>query len=1416
MKKVGLLSLLNVLSCSLVSILMPVLTASGETLSSAKITEFLASNGKGIEDSNGKRSDWIELWNSTNGAGDLDGWFLTDDPENLTKWRIPAVNLDVGEYLLVFASGDDLSDPANELHTNFQLQSGEGGYLALVQPDGVTVSSEFVNYPKQFEDISYGVGFGVPTAEVLVEEGEVARVHVPTNEISGWEDIGHDDSGWIAATTGIGFDSFGGSYEQFLGTGAAELKAEMSGANATAFVRIPFDVPSPAGLQDLVLSARWEDGFVAYLNGVEIHRERAPGSLLWNSRSDPQSGRNETDAVALSGYPLTVGSLVQGENILAIHLLNQSTGSSDLLFSPRLTAMRVDLNGSSRGFFPVPTPDEANSLFVDGITEDTKFSVDRGLHDAPFSLAITTETPEAIIRYTTNGTPPSETEGTVYAGPITVNETTVIRAMAYREGFLSTNVDTHSYIFRADVVTQPEMATSITQDPVYGPQMIDALGSIPTVSLTFDGSDIDRTELPVSVELLNFETGAKQVDAGVVRYGSYFTNFQKRSIRLHFRSEYGPSRLEYPLFEEASYEIPPTEDFDALDLRAGNHDMINRGAYLSNRYTDDAMLDMGNLSTHGRFVHLYFNGKYRGQYHLRERWDAAFSADYLPGKEEEYDTINANNSGSEFGNPGLQQLQDGDLTNWVTMRNLLGGASPYGSVKDMLDVPNLIDFMLLWTMGNSESEFRAAGSLENGEGFKFYVKDADGYLRTPNGNHNVTHNGPLSALTEFRSEGDPDYKIVLADQIHKRFFNDGALTAERNIARLQHRIDECSLSYIAEAARWKFVNGTPNRTPSQWLAYQNNLVNNHFPNLSLSRLGLLKSANMYPNIVAPVLSQHGGSVAPGAGVTMTTDAFAIYYTLDGSDPRLPGGAISPDAVLAPFDDGVPTPEDFVLTGALWKYLDDGSNQGTAWYASGFNDAAWAEGPSELGYNEGDEGQLIGSVDVDLETPGPQRNATSYFRHKVVIPNPSSFSRFDLDLLYDDGAAVYVNGVEVVRTTNLPENAAYDVYATSSTPDENAFFRYELSTANFIPGENVIAVEVHNQSATSSDVSFDLRLRGEIEATNGTNRTIPVALNAASQFKARAYNPGSSEWSALTSTFFSINSIPASADKLVISEIHYHPAEPTSAAEIAVSTDRDDYEFIELLNVGTQPLELEGVHFSDGVSFAFGPESLLDPGARAVLVQDVEAFAARYGEGVAIAGEYFGKLNNGGERLSLDLEGVGVLHELDFGDNSPWPAAADDNGASLVLRNAESVPDHSLPESWGAHTTVGGGPGVADTIAESGLAIWKVANGVTSDDEDADLDGLAALVEYALGTSPNVPNYNALVPGSVDFEGADYLTLQFDQNVDATDVDFQIQSSTELEAWVDEDGVEVSPGVYRLATPIAGETRYFLRLKISVR
>ncbi len=133
-------------------------------------------------------------------------------------------------------------------------------------------------------------------------------------------------------------------------------------------------------------------------------------------------------------------------------------------------------------------------------------------------------------------------------------------------------------------------------------------------------------------------------------------------------------------------------DFDALDVRAGNHDMVARGAYMSNRFADDSLLDMGHVAPHGRFVHVYFNGEYRGQYHLRERWAAAMLASYLPGSEEEFDTITGKNSGDQF---QTGDLQNGDLTDWREIQTRLASPTPYKSTRDFIDVPDYIDFMLL-------------------------------------------------------------------------------------------------------------------------------------------------------------------------------------------------------------------------------------------------------------------------------------------------------------------------------------------------------------------------------------------------------------------------------------------------------------------------------------------------------------------------------------------------------------------------------------------------------------------------------------------------------------------------------------------------------------------------------------------------
>ncbi|NLF33271.1 MAG: lamin tail domain-containing protein, partial [Planctomycetes bacterium] len=122
------------------------------------ITEFMALNDSTRTDQDGDYSDWIEIHNPAASAVNMNGWYLTDEDDNLDKWRFPSVTIPAGGYLVVYASDKDRAVAGSELHTNFKL-SGDGEYLALIRPDGITVAHEFAPaFPRQQEDVSYGLG----------------------------------------------------------------------------------------------------------------------------------------------------------------------------------------------------------------------------------------------------------------------------------------------------------------------------------------------------------------------------------------------------------------------------------------------------------------------------------------------------------------------------------------------------------------------------------------------------------------------------------------------------------------------------------------------------------------------------------------------------------------------------------------------------------------------------------------------------------------------------------------------------------------------------------------------------------------------------------------------------------------------------------------------------------------------------------------------------------------------------------------------------------------------------------------------------------------------------------------------------------------------------------------------------------
>src|SRR6266481_6065954 len=171
------------------------------------ISEFMADNKNTLADIDGDFSDWIEIYNTTFTNVNLNGWSLTDDPTHQTKWFFPATNLTAKGFMVVFASGKNRAVAGAQLHTDFSLKAS-GEYLALLKPNA-SVAPEFApTFPAQSPDISYGTAQDVVTNTFLAQ-GSAAQLLIPLSSALGstWTQIGFDDSSWIAATSGVGFQT---------------------------------------------------------------------------------------------------------------------------------------------------------------------------------------------------------------------------------------------------------------------------------------------------------------------------------------------------------------------------------------------------------------------------------------------------------------------------------------------------------------------------------------------------------------------------------------------------------------------------------------------------------------------------------------------------------------------------------------------------------------------------------------------------------------------------------------------------------------------------------------------------------------------------------------------------------------------------------------------------------------------------------------------------------------------------------------------------------------------------------------------------------------------------------------------------------------------------------------------------------
>jgi hypothetical protein len=518
------------------------------------------------------------------------------------------------------------------------------------------------------------------------------------------------------------------------------------------------------------------------------------------------------------------------------------------------------------------------------------FSVEHGVFDAAFTLTLSTTEPDGAILYSLD----SGTPTLPYTGPLTIDQTTVVRALQ-ESASGSSSVATRTYIFPADVAAASTMSTVITDDPTYGPILLATLSEDPSISIALGETLSSSVEKAVSAEWIDPEgsDGGFQVDCGARLVGYTSLGYAKKNIRLYFRSDYGEPRLEYPIFDDDGYGLPPSDSYDALSLRS-SHDSIfylaSQGQYLRNIWMDQSQLEMGHTAPHGRFVHVYVNGGYRGVYHLRERFDDAFMADYLGGEEDDYEAINAGRAVSGTG------------AAWSTA---VASASDWATVSAWVDVPNFLDYMILnyyaandWDWLPSQN-WMAAGPDEPGQGgFRFHSSDSDICLVYPWDQNILDLPGPSYLFQYLLTAADPDFLVLLEDRIHADLEGDAPLSADRTAERYERLAASLGHMVVGESARWG--SGWWDRD-DEWDTERNRLLDDFFPFRTDEQLRQFREVGWYP-LDAPVFSRTAGTVAMGDTLVVSLPSGSkgeLYVTENGYDPRESGGAPSASAIVAP-------------------------------------------------------------------------------------------------------------------------------------------------------------------------------------------------------------------------------------------------------------------------------------------------------------------------------------------------------------------------------------------------------------------------------------------------------------------------------------------------------------------------------------
>ena len=556
------------------------LPKTNESNSSLYISEIMASNKTTITDGDLNYSDYIEIYNDSDKEVNLKNYYLSDDKLSSKKWEFPEVIIKSKEYFVIYASGKDKCDlNTRECHTNFKL-SNKGETISLVNNDGFVISK--IEYPELSKDISYS----------LINDKFVLTIGTPyrKNELGEVEDLKTPDV--IINEVTINEPEAIELYNK------SNKDIDLSG----------YSIEDKSGLK--------------YEFNKEIIKANSYLVLYGSDKKEKKDGKiylgfkiNNSREIL---YLYKKGKVI---DTLEVDKLKEgiSKGRNDKLESVIYKIVTIGSTNSEK--------------YYDGFSLNPNFSINGGYVKEGTKVKLTSMD-DSTIYYTTDGSTPT-VKSKKYTDEITINNTTVIRAISIKDNFIESDIESRTFIVGREH-NLPVISISTDNSNIYGSNGIFTMGPNAKPNYPYYGANFWKDiEVPISFEYYENGKIGLNFSAGMKVFGAWSRGEAQKSVTVYLRKKYGLQEITYPFFEDN------VNTFTRFILRSGGQDFGNlklKDAFLQQTVVGQMDIDIQDY----RPVVVYMNGKYNGIYNIREKTDTTYVERHLGISEDEFDFIEKN------------------------------------------------------------------------------------------------------------------------------------------------------------------------------------------------------------------------------------------------------------------------------------------------------------------------------------------------------------------------------------------------------------------------------------------------------------------------------------------------------------------------------------------------------------------------------------------------------------------------------------------------------------------------------------------------------------------------------------------------------------------------------------------------------